>query len=82
MNRKKITIICSCLIFVATMTIRAQEGHIADSVSVKIALNDKDNLEIRKYVLSKITDQNVFEQIALSNKDNPEIRKYALAQIK
>ena len=81
MNKKNFTIICGCLMFFVTMTIRAQEGHIDDSVSIKIALNDKDNPEIRKFVLSKMTDQSIFGQIALNNKDNPEIRKFVLSKI-
>ena len=82
MNKKFFTIVCGCLMFAATMTIWAQEGHTTDSVSIKIALNDEDNPEIRKFALSKITDQSVFGEIALNNKDNPEIRKFALEQIK
>ena len=81
MNKKIFTIICGCLMFAATMTIRAQEGHSNDSVSIKIALNDKDNPEIRKFVLSKVTEQSVLKKIALNNEDNPEIRKFVLSKV-
>ena len=55
MNKLFFSLICGCLMCAATMTIQAQEGNTADqSVFKKISLNDKLNLEMRKYALSRV----------------------------
>jgi len=49
MNKLLFALICSFLIFTTTMTIHAQESNIVDSVYNKIALNDKEDIEIRRF---------------------------------
>ena len=81
MKKLFFALICGCLICAATMTVQAQEGHTADSVFGKIALNDKENAEVRRYALTRITDQSVFKQIALNDKEDAEIRRFVLTRV-
>jgi len=66
----------------ATMQAQAQKGNTNNqSVLKQIALNDKEDAEIKMHALTKITDQNVFRQIAANDKEENKFRKYALSRI-
>ena len=59
MNKLFFALICSGLMFAAIMTVRAQEENTdGQSVLKEIALNNKEDAEIRKLALARITDLN------------------------
>jgi hypothetical protein len=81
MNKLFFALICGYIMCAATWKIQAQEVTTADSVFNQIALNNKDDAEVRRYALTRVTDQSVFKQIALDDKVDADIRKYALTRI-
>ena len=83
MNKLFFSLICGCLMLTTTMKVLAQEeSNESQSGLREIALNGKNNPEIRKLALEKANDQNVFKQIASNGKENTEIRKLAMSRIK
>ena len=62
------TLICGCLVCIATMTVQAQNDA--------AALNDRDP-KVRKFALEQTNNQSTISQAALNDRD-PEIRKLAL----
>ena len=74
-------LICSSLMCAATMTVQAQEKNNADSVFREIAENSKEDKDIRRFALTRITNQNVFSEIAANSKEDKEIRRFALTRI-
>ena len=67
MKKILFALICGCLMSAVTISIRAQ--------------GEESNLEMRKYALSRVTDQSVLKQIALDDKENAEMRRYALSRV-
>ena len=68
MNKRFFTLICGCLIFAATMTIRAQsKDYVEQSNLIDSAL----------LTLEKTTDQSTIRHIALNDKE-PTLRRLAL----
>jgi hypothetical protein len=80
MNKLVFALICGCIMCAATMTVRAQSSHTSDSVFVQIALNNKEDAEIRRFALTRITDQSAIGQIVLNEKEDADFRKFALTR--
>ena len=55
------------LMSAATMTSQAQEAYTADSVFKQIVMNDKEDIDIRRFALTRINDQSVLSRIAAKN---------------